>query len=94
MSIDLSCISISISSISISIKNDIWADSLYWIISTFLIINILFFKKYVKTTLFILFLVFFASAILSFYHFGIEQDIFSESNICGANNLEILIHSC
>ena len=61
-----------------------------YIISTFLIINILFFKKYVKTTLFILFLVFFASAILSFYHFGIEQDIFSESNICGANNLEIL----
>ena len=50
-----------------------------------LIVKILFFKKYEKITLFILFLIFIASAVLAFYHFGIEQGFFSES--CNAGDL-------
>jgi disulfide bond formation protein DsbB len=45
-------------------------------------IKIFFFKKYEKITLFILFLVFTVSALLAFYHFGIEQGFFYESFIC------------
>ena len=58
-----------------------------YILSILLIIKILFFKKYEKITLFILFLIFTASAILAFYHFGIEQGFFSESFECKAGNL-------
>ncbi len=57
-----------------------------YILSIFLILKTLFFKKYRKITLFILSLVFIASAALAFYHFGIEQGFFSELNICGANS--------
>ena len=56
-----------------------------YILSILLIIKILFFKKYEKITLFILFLIFIASAVLAFYHFGIEQGFFSES--CNAGDL-------
>ena len=52
-----------------------------------LIVKILFFKKYEKITLFILFLIFIASAVLAFYHFGIEQGFFSESFVCKAGDL-------
>ena len=52
-----------------------------------LIVKILFFKKYEKITLFILFLIFIASAVLAFYHFGIEQGFFSESFVCKVGDL-------
>jgi len=58
-----------------------------YILSILLIIKILFVKKYEKITLFILFLIFIASAVLAFYHFGIEQDFFSESFVCKAGDL-------
>ena len=57
-----------------------------YILSILLIIKILFFKKYEKITLFILFLIFIASAVLAFYHFGIEQGFFSESFVCKAGD--------
>jgi disulfide bond formation protein DsbB len=58
-----------------------------YILSILLIIKILFFKKYEKITLFILFLIFIASAVLAFYHFGIEQGFFSESFVCKVGDL-------
>ena len=58
-----------------------------YILSMLLIMKILFFKKYEKITLFILFLIFIASAVLAFSHFGIEQDFFSESFVCKAGDL-------
>jgi disulfide bond formation protein DsbB len=45
----------------------------------------LFLKKYEKILLIILSLVFFSAALISFYHFGIEQDIFKESLVCDVN---------
>ena len=56
-----------------------------YFLSILLLIKILLFKKYEKITLFILFLIFTASAVLAFYHFGIEQGFFSES--CNAGDL-------
>ena len=56
-----------------------------YFLSILLLIKILLFKKYEKITLFILFLIFTASAVLAFYHFGIEQGFFSES--CKAGDL-------
>ena len=58
-----------------------------YILSILLIIKILFFKKYEKITLFILFLIFITSAVLAFYHFGIEQGFFSESSVCKVGDL-------
>ena len=58
-----------------------------YILSILLIIKILFLKKYEKITLFILFLIFIASAVLAFYHFGIEQGFFSESFVCKVGDL-------
>jgi len=58
-----------------------------YIFSILLIIKIFFFKKYEKITLFILFLIFIASAVLAFYHFGIEQGFFSESFVCKVGDL-------
>ena len=58
-----------------------------YILSILLIIKILFVKKYEKITLFILFLIFIASTVLAFYHFGIEQGFFSESFACKAGDL-------
>ena len=58
-----------------------------YFLSILLLIKILLFKKYEKITLFILFLIFIASAVLAFYHFGIEQGFFSESFVCKAGNL-------
>ena len=53
-----------------------------YILSVFLIVKIIFFKKHVKITLLLLSLVFFFSAILAFYHLGIEQGFFNESLVC------------
>ena len=53
-----------------------------YILSIFLIIELIFFKKNEKTTLLLLSLIFIISAILAFYHFGIEQGFFTESIVC------------
>tara|TARA_B100000686_G_C16547305_1_gene840586 strand:- start:322 stop:801 length:480 start_codon:yes stop_codon:yes gene_type:complete len=53
-----------------------------YIISIALLLNVLLIKKYIKTSLLILAVVFLCSSILAFYHFGIEQGFFSESMIC------------
>ena len=58
-----------------------------YFLSMLLIIKILFIKKYEKVTLLILFLVFASSAVLAFYHFGIEQGFFSESLACTTEEL-------
>ena len=58
-----------------------------YFLSILLLIKILLFKKYEKITLFILFLIFTASAVLAFYHFGIEQGFFSESFVCKVGDL-------
>ena len=58
-----------------------------YFISIFLILKILLNTNYQKITLFILFLVFLVSAVLGFYHFGIEQGFFSESLICATGNI-------
>jgi len=44
-------------------------------------------KNYERITLFLLILVFCASSILAFYHFGIEQGFFNESLTCATGNL-------
>jgi disulfide bond formation protein DsbB len=53
-----------------------------YILSIFLIIELIFFKKSEKTTLLLLSLIFIISVILAFYHFGIEQGFFTESFVC------------
>ena len=62
-----------------------------YFLSIILIIKILFFKKYIKTTLAILSLVFISSAALAFYHFGIEQGFFSESLVCKTEDLSKIL---
>ena len=57
-----------------------------YFLSALLIIKIFFFKKYEKITLLILFLIFAISALLAFYHFGIEQGFFNESFVCNVEN--------
>ena len=57
-----------------------------YILSIFLILEIIFFKKNEKTTLILLSLIFIISAILAFYHFGIEQGFFTESFMCESAN--------
>ena len=58
-----------------------------YFLSMLLIIKILFIKKYERITLLILSLVFISSAILAFYHFGIEQGFFNEPLACINENL-------
>ena len=53
-----------------------------YILSIFLITELIFFKKNEKTTLLLLSLIFIISATLAFYHLGIEQGFFSESFVC------------
>ena len=57
-----------------------------YFLAVLLIIYMLFFKKYEKIILFILFIVFIFSALLAFYHFGIEQSFFRESSVCNVEN--------
>jgi disulfide bond formation protein DsbB len=59
-----------------------------YFLSIFLLIEILFYKKYIKTTFLILSLIFFISFILALYHFGIEQGFFAEAFICESVNLK------
>ena len=58
-----------------------------YFLSIFLLIEILFFKRYKKITLLLLSLIFISSSILAFYHFGIEKNFFNESFVCANNNL-------
>jgi len=58
-----------------------------YFLSIFLIIKIIYFKKYEKITLIFLSLIFLISTILAFYHLGIEQGFFNESFICETKNL-------
>ena len=46
----------------------------------------LFFKKFEKTSLIILSLIFFSATLVSFYHFGIEESFFKESLVCDLNS--------
>ena len=53
-----------------------------YFLSILLIIKIFLIKSFEKITLLVLFLVFIASSVLAFYHFGIEQGFFNESLAC------------
>ena len=55
------------------------------------IIKILVSENFQKLTLFILSLIFFSSSVLAFYHFGIEQGIFSESFVCKTENISEIL---
>jgi disulfide bond formation protein DsbB len=57
-----------------------------YIFSIIIISICLFTKKFEKITLIILSLTFFTAALLSFYHFGIEQGFIKESLVCDLNN--------
>ena len=58
-----------------------------YILSIFLIIELIFLKKNEKITLLLLSLIFIISMILAFYHFGIERGFFTESFLCESTNL-------
>ena len=57
-----------------------------YIFSIIIISICLFTQKFEKITLIILSLTFFTAALLSFYHFGIEQGFIKESLVCDLNN--------
>jgi len=57
-----------------------------YIFSIIIISICLFTQKFEKITLIILSLIFFAAALLSFYHFGIEQGFIKESLVCDLNS--------
>ena len=52
-----------------------------------LVISNNFFKKDEKFIILLLIMVFVFSFLISFYHFGIEQNLFEESNVCVVNNI-------
>ena len=64
-----------------------------YIVSIFLIIEIIVIKKYIKITLALLSFIFFLSACLAFYHFGIEQGFFNESLVCESKKLSETVSS-
>ena len=64
-----------------------------YIVSIFLIIEIIVIKKYIKITLTLLSFIFFLSACLAFYHFGIEQGFFNESLVCESKKLSETVSS-
>jgi len=49
------------------------------------------FKKNEKFIILLLIIIFFFSLIVSFYHFGIEQDFFEESTVCGLKSASEII---
>jgi len=56
-------------------------------IASIIIITIcLFFKKFEKISLSVLSFIFFSAALISFYHFGIEQGFIEESLVCDLNS--------
>ncbi len=58
-----------------------------YIISIIIILNFLFIKKYRKASLLVLSFISLFGSVLAFYHFGIEQGLFTESAVCDANPL-------
>ena len=58
-----------------------------YFLSILLIIKMFFNKQYEKITLLLLSLIFVGSAVLAFYHFGIEQGFFNESFVCKTENI-------
>jgi disulfide bond formation protein DsbB len=62
-----------------------------YILSIFLILEMLFLNTNRKNTLLLLSLIFIISSILAFYHFGIEQGLFSESFVCESNNFSEIL---
>ena len=58
-----------------------------YILSIFLLLEIIFFKKNIKITLLLLAITFFISTILALYHLGIEQGIIKESFVCESKNI-------
>ena len=50
-----------------------------------IILLCLFFKKFEKISLIIISFIFFLAALISFYHFGIEQGFITESLVCNLN---------
>ena len=59
-----------------------------YVISIMIIIAIFFIKKNQKFLVLLLILTFIFSFAISFYHYGIEQDFFQESSVCGAKSLD------
>ena len=59
-----------------------------YIFSIIIISICLFTQKFEKNILIILSLIFFAAALLSFYHFGIEQGFIKESLVCDLNTFD------
>jgi|TARA_B110000438_G_C15775012_1_gene633658 disulfide bond formation protein DsbB len=53
-----------------------------YILSIFLILEIIFLNKKEKIALLLLSLIFFFSSLLAFYHFGIEQSLFDGLSVC------------
>ena len=60
-----------------------------YILSIIIISIYLFTQKFEKITLIILSLIFFVAALVSFYHFGIEQGFIKESLVCNLNSSDI-----
>ena len=58
-----------------------------YFLSILLIIKMFFSKQYEKITLLLLSLIFVGSAILAFYHFGIEQGFFNETLVCKTESI-------
>ena len=58
-----------------------------YIFSIIIISTCLLSQQFEKITLIILSLTFFMAALLSFYHYGIEQGFIKESLVCDLNNL-------
>ena len=61
-------------------------ERLPYFFSIIIISICLFTQKFEKITLIILSLIFFIAALLSFYHFGIEQGFIKESLVCDLNS--------
>ena len=60
-------------------------------LSMILIIFSFFQKKNNEFVVLLLIIIFSFSLIISFYHFGIEQDFFEESTVCGLKNVSDII---
>ena len=58
-----------------------------YVLSIIIIIAIFLIKKNQKFLVLLLILTFIFSFAISFYHFGIEQDFFKESTVCGVKSL-------
>lgn len=61
-------------------------ERLPYILAIIIIIISFVFKKFEKIYLILLSLIFISATLLSFYHFGIEQDFFKESLVCDLDN--------